>query len=104
MEIRIKIPLPDDPAKRALVIAVICSVLLHVVLLASLFTFNSLTTPSYVKRGEPLLVDLAPDKPEEKAPAGNPARPVGPPAEPAPKAPEPPLPKVAEAAPPPKLP
>ena len=104
MEIRIKIPLPDDPAKRALVIAVICSVLLHVVLLASLFTFNSLVTPSYVKRGEPLLVDLAPDKPEEKAPAGNPARPVGPPAEPAPKTPEPPAPKVAEAPPPPKLP
>jgi TonB family protein len=104
MEIRIKISLPEDPAKRALVIAVICSVLLHVVLLGSLFTFNSLTTPSYVKRGEPLLVDLAPDKPEEKAPAGNPARPVGPPAEPAPRAPEPPAPKIAEAPPAPKLP
>jgi protein TonB len=33
----------------------------------------------YVKRGEPLLVDIAPERPEEKAPLGNPARPVAPP-------------------------
>jgi protein TonB len=34
----------------------------------------------YIKRGEPLLVDIAPERPEEKAPLGNPSRPVAPPA------------------------
>ena len=103
MEIRINIPFPEDPAKRALVIAIVCSILLHLALLASLFTMPSLM-PSYVKRGEPLFVDIAPDKPEEKAPLGNPARPVGPP-EAAPRPPEPPAPRsrVPEA-PPPKAP
>jgi TonB family protein len=106
MEVRIKIPFPDDPAKRALVIAVVGSVLLHLVLLVALISFNKFGTPAQVKRGEPLLVDLAPDKPEEKAPLGNPARPVEPPAEPAPKARErpAPAPKMAEAPPAPKLP
>jgi TonB family protein len=105
MEIRIKIPLPDDPAKRALVIAVICSVLLHVALVATLFTFNTLATPFHVKRGEPLLVDLAPDRPEEKAPRGDPARPVGPPAEPAdPPAPKAQAPSAPRLPPAPKLP
>src|SRR5262245_53783350 len=104
MEVRIKIPFPDDPAQRALVIAIVCSILLHVALLASLITFNKFGPSTYVKRGEPLLVDLAPDKPEEKAPLGNPSRPVGP--EPAPKAPEPPAPKpkIADAPPAPKAP
>ena len=68
VELRIKIPLPEDPAKRALVIAIVGSILLHVVLLAWLITMNPRGTPAYVKRGEPLLVDMAPDKPEEKAP------------------------------------
>jgi TonB family protein len=53
------------------------------------------------KRGEALLVDIAPDKPNESAPLGNPSRPVGPdaPAPPRqaapPKPPTPPAPKAA---------
>jgi TonB family protein len=101
VELRIKIPLPEDPAKRALVIAIVGSILLHLGLLAWLVMMNPRGTPAYVKRGEPLLVDMAPDKPEEKAPLGNPSRPAGAPVEPAPKAPAPP-PRVAEAPPAPK--
>jgi TonB family protein len=97
-----ELPLPKDPARRAMVIGIVCSVLLHLLLLGSMFRLGALGAPAYIKRGEPLLVDLAPDKPEERAPLGNPAKPVGP--EPAPrKAPEPPRPKIAEA-PPPKAP
>jgi protein TonB len=104
VELRIKIPLPEDPAKRALVIAIVGSILLHLVLLVWLITMNPRGTPAYVKRGEPLLVDMAPDKPEEKAPLGNPSRPAAAPAAPAPKAPAPPppTPRVAEAPPAPK--
>jgi TonB family protein len=104
MELRIKIPLPEDPVKRALVITIIASILLHVLLLAWLITMNPLGTSMIAKRGEPLLVDLAPDRPEEKAPLGNPSRPAGAP-EPAPKAPEPPspAPKMPEAPPAPKI-
>src|SRR5262250_2411319 len=104
MELRIKIPIPDDPAKRALLIAIVASILLHIALLASLLTVNRFATPDYRKRGEPLFVDITPDKPEEKAPTGNPSRPVAPP-EPAPRAPEPPAarPKIAEAPPAPKV-
>ncbi len=53
------------------------------------------------KRGESLLVDIAPDRPKETAPLGNPSRPVGPdapapPRQAAPPAPPtPPAPKVA---------
>ncbi len=100
MEVRIKIPFPDDPAKRAFVVGVACSILLHLLLIASLLRFNA-GAPAYVKRGEPLLVDLAPDKPEEKAPPGNPSRPVGP--EPPPKAPELPAPPPRVAAAPPAV-
>src|SRR5262245_35433765 len=98
MEIRIKIPWPDDPAQRAMVVAIIASILLHLVLIASLISINTFGTPSYLKRGEPLLVDIAPDKPEEKAPLGNPARRVGPESEK--EAPEPPAPKPMASAPP----
>lgn len=74
-----RIHLPEDPAQRTLVMAVAVSVLLHLLLLGALFVFPDwFTTPSYVKRGEPLLVDIAPERPEEKAPLGNPSRPVGP--------------------------
>ncbi len=99
MEIRIKIPWPEDPAKRAMVIAIVCSILLHLSLLVSLISINTFGTPAYLKRGEPLLVDLAPDKPLEKAPLGNPSRPVGP--ELPKPVPEPPSarPKIAEAPP-----
>jgi len=102
MELRIKIPFPEDPTRRAFVIAAVCSVLLHVLLLGSLIAVNTFGVPAYVKRGEPLFVDLAPDKPEEKAPLGNPSRPVGPEPPPPTKAPEPPAPrpKIAEAPPP----
>lgn len=104
VELRIKIPLPEDPAKRALVITIVGSILLHLVLLVWLVTMNPRGMPAYVKRGEPLLVDMAPDKPEEKAPLGNPSRPAGAPAEPAPRAPEPPAAtaRMAEAPPAPK--
>lgn len=90
-------------------VAAVCSVALHLVLAAALFLAGSLAPPPViVKRGEPLLVDIAPDRPEERAPRGDPsqlpapARPrprrVEPPA-PRPRAPEPAPaePKVAEA-------
>ena len=105
MEVRIKIPFPEDPTRRAQVIGIVCSILLHVVLLGSLIGVNTFGTPAHVKRGEPLFVDIIPEKPEEKAPLGSPARPVGPEPVPPKKAPEPPAPrpKIAEA-PPPKAP
>ena len=102
VELRIKIPLPEDPAKRALVIAIVGSILLHLGLLAWLIVINPRGTPAHVKQGEPLLVDLAPNRPEEKAPLGNPSKPAGAPAEPTPKAPEPPAPRMAAAPPAPK--
>ena len=57
---------------------------------------------AHAKRGETLFVDLAPNKPEEKAPLGNPARPPEPPKpEPVrkapPPAPPPPKPQIARA-------
>jgi outer membrane biosynthesis protein TonB len=54
----------------------------------------------FTKRGEPLMVDIAPDRPEEKAPLGNPARPVAPPEvreRPPSPAPRPPAPARVEA-------
>lgn len=98
---RLRLPLPKDPPRRALALAVVCSVLLHLLLLVPVFLgFPLLGDPVYVKRGEPLFVDITPDKPEEKAPLGNPARPVDPdvkrPEEP-PNAAAPPAPKLAEA-------
>jgi len=97
---RLRLPLPKDPPRRALALAVVCSLLLHLLLLVPVFLgFPLLGDPVYVKRGEPLFVDITPDKPEEKAALGNPARPVGPdvkePQAP-PKAAEPPAPKLAE--------
>jgi protein TonB len=81
--------------RRGLVIAGVCSVLLHV-LLAALILFGGLwSRPQYAKKGEPLFVDIAPDKPEEKAPLGNPSRPPSP--VPAREAPRPPAPKAPEA-------
>ncbi len=94
-----KLSLPQDRAQRAFVIAIACSVLFHIVLLGSLFLFNGLTGTPPGKRGETLFVDIAPDRPEEKAPLGNPARPPGPPPEPAQKAPELPAPAPKVAAP-----
>ena len=89
-----RLSFPADPARRAFAVAVVCSILLHVLLLGSLVWVNTLGAPLYAKRGEPLIVDIAPDKPEEKAPLGNPARPPAP--EPPPRTAEPraPTPKV----------
>jgi TonB family protein len=88
----VKLALPEDPARRAFAVAIVCSILLHVLLLISMVWFDRFSPSARAKRGETLFVDIAPDKPEEKAPLGNPARPPEPPrAEPAPK------PKRAEA-------
>jgi protein TonB len=94
-----RIPLPKDRAQRTLVLAVVTSVIFHLLLLGPFFVFPGLLLPpTYVKRGEPLLVDIAPERPEEKAPLGNPSRPVAPPEareRPSPR----PAPKVAPAPP-----
>src|SRR6188474_2339722 len=75
---------------RALLVAGVCSALFHVLLFLAVL-FGGLWSPQReAKKGEPIFVDMAPDKPEEKAPAGNPSRPPGP------QAPEPPRPKAAE--------
>ena len=56
------------------------SVLFHLLLLGPFFIYSNFVLPlTYQKRGEPLLVDIAPERPEEKAPLGNPSRPVAPP-------------------------
>jgi protein TonB len=75
-----RIPLPKDPAQRTLALAIVTSVLFHLFLVVPFVVIPGLLQPApYVKRGEPLLVDIAPERPEEKAPLGNPSRPVGPP-------------------------
>jgi periplasmic protein TonB len=75
-----KIRLPKDPAQRTLALAIVTSVLFHVFLIVPFVVIPGLLQPApYVKRGEPLLVDIAPERPEEKAPLGNPSRPVAPP-------------------------
>lgn len=88
-----RFPLPSDPTRRAFAVAAVCSILLHILLLGSLVWVNTLGAPLYAKRGEALIVDIAPDRPEEKAPLGNPARPPAPPAPVPPRAAEPPAPK-----------
>jgi protein TonB len=96
---RLRVPRLQDPPPRALAIAIVCSILLHVLLLAPVFLgFPLFGAPMYIKKGEPLFVDIAPDKPEEKAPLGNPSRPVGPdaPEREQPKPVTPPAPKLAE--------
>jgi protein TonB len=75
-----RIPLPEDPAHRTLALAIVTSVLFHLLVLVPVIVVPGWLQPApYVKRGEPLLVDIAPERPEEKAPLGNPARPVAPP-------------------------
>jgi periplasmic protein TonB len=97
-----RIPLPKDPAQRTLALAIVTSVLFHLFLILPFVVIPGLLQPAqYVKRGEPLLVDIAPERPEDKAPLGNPARPVAPPEvreRPAPSAPpRPPAPRAVEA-------
>ncbi len=72
---------------RALLIAGVCSALFHLLLLLAVMFGGLWGTPREAKKGEPIFVDITPDKPEEKAPRGNPSRPVGP------EAPEPPKPR-----------
>src|SRR4029453_16323499 len=63
------------PGRRALLIAGVCAVLLHVLLAALVLLGGMWSEPRQAKKGEPLFVDIAPGKPQEKAPAGNPSRP-----------------------------
>ena len=75
-----RIRLPKDPAQRTLALAIVTSVLFHLFLIVPFVVMPGFLQPAqYVKRGEPLLVDIAPERPEEKAPLGNPSRPVTPP-------------------------
>jgi len=75
-----RVRLPKDPAQRTLALAIVTSVLFHLLLIVPFVVIPGLLHPApYVKRGEPLLVDIAPERPEEKAPLGNPSRPVAPP-------------------------
>jgi TonB family protein len=90
--------LPEDRTNRYLAVTVVVSVLLHVLVGLLLIMGGNMEQRRISKRGESLLVDIAPDKPKETAPLGNPSRPVGPdtPRQAAPPAsPTPPAPKVA---------
>jgi TonB family protein len=106
--------LPEDRTNRYLVLTVLVSLLLHALVGVALLLSGGLRGPVIANRGEPLFVDIAPDKPKETAPLGNPARPPGPdvpePEKPRPVAPPaaksppspparpvPPAPRVAEA-------
>jgi len=93
--------LPEDRTNRYLVVTVIVSVLLHAFVGLMLIVGGNMEQRRISKRGEALLVDIAPDRPNETAPLGNPSRPVGPdaPAPPRqaapPTPPTPPAPKAA---------
>jgi TonB family protein len=104
--------LPEDRSNRYLVVTVIVSVILHIFVGIGLIVGGDIHEKKLAtKRGEALLVDMAPDKPKETAPLGDPSRlPVpntpetpraaAPPTPPAPKATPPPAPaapRVAEA-------
>ncbi|HEY7205779.1 MAG TPA: energy transducer TonB [Methylomirabilota bacterium] len=79
-------------------LAIVTSLLFHLFVLVPFVVVPGLFQPaSYVKRGEPLLVDIAPERPEEKAPLGNPSQPVAPPQSAA--RPAPPAPRMAPAPP-----
>ncbi len=92
-----KIWLPTDPSRRALLVALVCSVALHALLASSVYLAGAFGPKIIAKRGEPLFVDIAPDRPDEPAPRGNPARPAGPEQAPgARRAPEPPAQKARE--------
>lgn len=105
--------LPEDRTNRYLVVTVIVSVILHIFVAIGLIVGGEIHQKKMAtKRGEALLVDMAPDKPKETAPLGDPSRlplpntpnqprqAASPPAPPAPKASPPPAPaapRVAEA-------
>jgi len=87
--------LPEDRTNRYLVVTVAVSVLLHVLVGLLMIVGGSTEQRIISKRGESLLVDIAPDKPKETAPLGNPSRPVGPDAPAPPRQAAPHAPKVA---------
>src|SRR5262244_2164859 len=96
--------LPEDRTNRYLVVTVAISVLLHIGV-GLVLILNGVHQQRIIsKRGEPLLVDIAPSRPNESAPLGDPSRPVGPnaPAPPsraaAPRPPAPPVPPAPRAA------
>lgn len=105
--------LPEDRTSRYLVVTLVVSVVLHILVGVALIVGGQMHERKLAaKRGEALLVDIAPDKPTESAPLGDPSRPpvpntpepprqAAPPAPPAPKVPPappaPPAPRVAEA-------
>ena len=97
----IRTRLPRDRAKRTLILAIVTSALFHLLFFLPFITIPGfLQSPTYVKRGEPLLVDIAPERPEEKAPRGNPSQPVSPPEsreQPSPPAAKAPAPRAPEA-------
>ena len=89
--------LPEDETNRFLVVTVIVSILFHILVGVALITGGKIEQRRIAnKRGEALLVDIAPDKPKETAPLGDPSRQVGP------VAPEPPRPVAPPTPPPPK--
>src|ERR1700682_6260474 len=69
--------LPEDRTNRYLTVTVLVSLLLHAIVGVALLLSGGLSNPVLAKRGEPLFVDIAPDKPREAAPLGSPAPPVG---------------------------
>jgi len=91
--------LPEDRANRYLVVTIGVSVLLHI-LVGLLLVIGGTLERRISKQGEPLLVDIAPDRPRESAPLGDPSRPVGPDAPAAPRQAAPPAPPAPKAAPP----
>src|SRR5216683_3249048 len=94
--------LPEDQTDRFLVVTVGVSVILHVLVGAVLIMGGNLEQQRIAsKRGEALLVDIAPDKPKETAPLGDPSRHVGPTTPPEPPRPvTPPTPPAPKEAPP----
>jgi len=89
--------LPEDRSNRYLVVTVVVSVLLHVFVGLLLIMGGNIEQRRISKRGESLLVDIAPDKPKETAPLGNPSRPVGPDAPAPPRQAAPPAPPTPPA-------
>ena len=97
--------LPEDRTNRYLGVTVIVSVLFHILIGAVLIVGGNIEQQRMIaKRGEAILVDIAPDKPRESAPLGNPSRPVGPNAPEPPRQAVPPTPPVPKAAPAPAAP
>jgi len=93
--------LPEDQSQRFLVVTIVVSVLLHLLVLLGFIVGGNIQQRRIAsKRGETILVDIAPDKPQETAPLGDPSRHVGPDVpEPRPATPPaPPAPRIAPAA------